>query len=323
MAPEDHGWFQQRLAGYSAGLLDEGEEGAFLEHRAHCEECRQAFDEFMASDEAAPTERGAHIPAAMLARWSRARRSLRGLERAMVREHLRRCPDCRSDLERLGESPEIEFVAALEMRPPPGWRERLFGRPPSSGAARVVEPPPRSRRRQASGPAWVPWVLGGWATAATATAVILLTVNPGSPPSTPVSPDRAIVAEPASPLTLEPVTARARLRSARRGPSGPAPGLVLGEASRFVELEVGALDLPEGDSLRAEIVADGVVIVERALPRPANDGVRVIVGEQDRALAPGPYLLRLIARPGVTAAPARADTTEFSFRIVRPSPETR
>lgn len=320
MAADEHIRFRQRLAAYAAGLLDEGKEEAFLEHRARCEDCRRAFDDFMASDEAAPTERGTHIPAAMLARWSAARRSVRGLERAMVREHLKRCSDCRADLERLGETPEIEFVAALEMQPAPGWRERLFGSPPSSGAARVAEPVKRGRRRQAAGSPWVPWVLGGWATAATAAAVILLTVRPVPSPSPPAPPDRPVATGPTAPLTLEPVGVHARLRSAARGPDGSELRLVLSEESRYLELEVGALDLPEGDSLRAELLAGGVVVVARPLPRAAREGVRVIVGQPHRAFTPGQYRLRLIARP---APPARADTTEFGFRVVRPPPGTR
>lgn len=333
MSADTHARFRRRLPSHAAGLLSESEEREFLEHRAQCEDCRRAFDEFTASDEAALTERGAHIPAAMLARWPLARRQLAGLERAMVREHLRHCDECRGDLERAGHAPELEHLPGYEATPRPlDWRARLFGRPPRSGAARMAEPSegrahgvpaaPGARRAADRPRRWAPWLLGGWATAATTAAVILAVIpprirEPEEPPAPAVPPATAVPAPaPARGYTLEAVTAAARLKTPRRGPSESPTTIVTGEDTRYVQLTVGALDLPEGKALEAGVLVGDRVLMRRVLDRRGSEGVSLVFGRADRALVPGDYTLRLTAPPSA-AGGAAPDTVEFAFRVVR------
>lgn len=181
----EHFWSLSRVLAYRVGLLEEQEERRFLAHLESCQECREALQSL--SDGVTPrgTE-GAHVSAGLIARWDRARSVLRGLERAMVGQHLEGCEDCRRDLEFLGFEPSLapvldtdaEGIAGSvqtaerpgeETRLEPGPAEDRPGRSQEAGTIRAHEP----RERGAGGgwPRWR-WALGGCA--AVATAVVLL-----------------------------------------------------------------------------------------------------------------------------------------------------
>ncbi len=265
--PSDlHAWFLRRLPAFVGGLLAEEEERRFVEHRAGCESCRAAFDAFTASDEFALTERGAHVPAAMLARWPEARRELRGIERSMVRAHLERCDVCRADLERTGQAPVLEFVAELESAPDVGgWRAWLFGRdrgassaargPTDSGAFRVAssEAHPLLRR------GWVRWALGGWAAAATVALVVLVLQPAHTPlgsgdltaslPKAHAPPAGVPAADPAL-RVLPPVRA---LTGATRGSAPPPDPVTLDPTGRFAHVSLPDLFLPDSTTLVLEL----------------------------------------------------------------------
>lgn len=80
-------------------------------HLEQCETCRdlEAPDEL---DVLLVGPSMGHIPASVLARWTEAERTLRGVERELVRGHVLGCADCRNVLARLG------FTPALSELPP-------------------------------------------------------------------------------------------------------------------------------------------------------------------------------------------------------------
>ncbi|OGU00766.1 MAG: hypothetical protein A2W29_13480 [Gemmatimonadetes bacterium RBG_16_66_8] len=184
-----HSWFRARMAAFATGLLGPAEEERFREHRQQCAECRTAFHAMGASDVSAQGL-GQHLPAELVARWSEARRSLRGLERSLVRNHLARCEECRQDLQVLGHAPELEVNPELEEGFEPTASRATFERDsqaeelddldssvdPMRGPSaerpqyviRLVPVRPRPTH------AWLRWALGGWAAAATAAAAVLL-----------------------------------------------------------------------------------------------------------------------------------------------------
>src|SRR5262245_47885862 len=317
-ASDPHGWFRRQLPPYMAGLLSELEEQRFLEHRAQCLSCRQAFDEFTASDEVAPTEGGAHIPAAMIARWPQANRELVGLERALVRAHLKRCRECRGDLERVGYTPELEVVPGLEAElRESGWRAWFSGGQPRSGAARIADrefaaggPTPVRPRRD-----WVPWALGGWATAAT-TAVILLVVNPQHRSAVHVSaPPPATSAAVATPrLVLDSAPAASVLRGTTRSASTAATTIRLGSEARFVRFAMPELYLPDTATVDLSIVGpEGTSLARlRCRSRDLNPPHALLLGHPDVVLAPGTYQLTV-------AAPFAAEPVVgiYEFRLIR------
>ena len=125
---DDHRWARGCLAAAAVGLLPDGQEERLRAHLAACDECRAAWSEQMLAlagegEEVDPSgER--HLPAAMIARWELATRTLDGREREAVQSHLVRCGDCRADLAALGHRPELAVVQAVRPLPRAG---RSFG----------------------------------------------------------------------------------------------------------------------------------------------------------------------------------------------------
>src|SRR5262245_65156030 len=79
---DGHLWVRRRLAAWRAGVLEELEAARVDAHLAACAECRELADAY----DATPTaEAGTHIAASLVSEWPRAQRSLRGMERTLVR----------------------------------------------------------------------------------------------------------------------------------------------------------------------------------------------------------------------------------------------
>ncbi|MCK4548029.1 MAG: zf-HC2 domain-containing protein [Candidatus Eisenbacteria sp.] len=176
----EHSWFRKRFVAFRSGLLEEVEEERFQTHLSECDECRKAWDAYLEGE--VPGETGArHIPSAMVARWDRASGTLRGLERAMVRQHLEHCGQCRQDLEVLGFDPVLPFVPELELQSQmlDAAREETPPKAEESAITRELEPPGghviRIVRQERPGglAAWWNWAFAGWAVAATAAALLL------------------------------------------------------------------------------------------------------------------------------------------------------
>jgi hypothetical protein len=96
-----HDWAVRRLLAYSAGLLPEDELLRLEEHLHGCPECRSRLAPLKP---AAGTSAG-HLPASLIATWSRSSRLLEGLERELVGSHLDECEECRAALEFAGNEP--------------------------------------------------------------------------------------------------------------------------------------------------------------------------------------------------------------------------
>jgi len=185
----DHAWFRARVLAFRLGLLEDSEERALLDHAAECDTCRALLQSFVET-ESTESSRDIHIPSGMIARWERARQELTGLERAMVRQHLGRCADCRRELEFLGFEPTLEHVAGRELETP--TREASEGLPREEETDKerrgskdsVLKRGRRSLVRNR--PLLVRWGVTGWAVAATAAALLLLarTEAPEAPPAT-------------------------------------------------------------------------------------------------------------------------------------------
>jgi GAF domain-containing protein len=116
---------------------------------------REAADQAMGPEaERKAFATGAHIPTDVLVKWEIATRTLRGVERALVREHLESCEECRQDLELLGVRPELRLIPELEPKLPlptfetlgmQGEKESVIGGPrkaPTSLPQPKPSPPP-------------------------------------------------------------------------------------------------------------------------------------------------------------------------------------
>lgn len=181
MSPEsEHAWFCKRVAAFTAGLLDESEEGRFQEHLSMCERCREALETYSARSASRDPDAG-HIPASLMARWDEARLTLRGLERLLVREHLEQCADCRQDLQLLGLQPSLDHVPELE---PSSEIREAAGESGEEGAADRIREDSASagarhpitmvqRGEQRARVSWPRWAFAGWAAVATAAALVL------------------------------------------------------------------------------------------------------------------------------------------------------
>ncbi|MDX2472343.1 MAG: zf-HC2 domain-containing protein [Candidatus Krumholzibacteria bacterium] len=125
---DDHLWGRRQLAAAAVGLLPDTDEERLQAHLSACGECRESWNEQVRAlagegEEADPAgER--HLPAAMIARWPLALRTLNGRERDAVHSHLERCGDCRADLAELGHRPELTVV---QTAPRQARSRRSFG----------------------------------------------------------------------------------------------------------------------------------------------------------------------------------------------------
>jgi hypothetical protein len=98
-----HDWAVRQLLAYSAGLLPEAELTKLEEHLHGCPECRSRLAPLKP---AAGTGAG-HLPASLIATWSRSAPLLEGLERELVETHLEDCGECRDALSFAGVDAEI------------------------------------------------------------------------------------------------------------------------------------------------------------------------------------------------------------------------
>ena len=215
-----HLWVRRRLVARRAGVLDEPDAARVDAHLADCSECRAIADALAPSTTG---EAGTHIAASLMSEWPRAQRTLRGLERALVRRHLERCADCVQDLEALGFEPRLERV--------PEWEGgELAGAGAASEAAAGEPAPTRARIVRIEGAArrsaWRDRAVLAWASIATAAAVLMLVANvrgrlfeggssPLSVPGAPVWSRGVLASGPFSGLSL-------RIAPPPRSLSGPA-----------------------------------------------------------------------------------------------------
>lgn len=315
IASAEHDALRARVLALAAGLLSDAEASDVRAHLATCRECDELSRDLADPPESASD--GAHLPAEMLSHWPVAAATLRGFEREMVRRHLVRCGECREDLQVLGFAPQL----------PDDLAERAAEVAPVTASSHASPAPIRLPRHSRDVRAWI---LGGWATLATAAAILLvlnpestrLPMTPGAPtvPAPPRSPDRS----PQPPATSgadvveipKPITLRSPLRgqgesipSGHADPTGrylsvslPAQGFAIGEAER-VTLEVARHG---GDAL-----------VRREEPASSFARARTLLLSSGEARwTPGRYLLRLVIHPGPNALLMEPETREFAFDVV-------
>lgn len=302
----EHAWFRARLEARALDLLDEGEERRFQAHAESCASCGAALKAHTQS--AARIAREGHIPAGLLARWDRTSKKLRGMARRMVREHLRSCAECRQDLEAIGFRPELEHVAELESDP----EEPAADAPIDPAPVRVVLSPRRP---------WRPWVLGGAAGAALATAAsfLLVTILPAprvtdDEPAIMAPGDSPVPAPPGTGPILDLLPPSGTLAGMLRGPTREITTIGIGPGTRFVHLGVPELFLPDTESVELRVLGpDGVRSAEIRLPyRELHARRTVLYGDPAAALVPGEY--RLVVSAPFSSHP---NLGEFRFRLTR------
>ena len=169
----DVAWFRSRLLPRAAGLLDPDESRRFDDLLARNAACGEIYRAFSEDPGPARPDEARHVPAGLLARWPAARRTLTGLERTLVGEHLASCEQCREDLRVLGFDPALDL---------PALEEPAHGGP-------VVTAQVRTRPRRDPVRGW----LAAWATLATAASILLVALprlrdGGDTPPAGPVQP---------------------------------------------------------------------------------------------------------------------------------------
>ena len=106
-------------------------------HLERCPDCRATHASLRARG-SVEEEPGAHVPPALLLRWGRKESGLRGLERELVRRHVERCTECRTDLEALGYDVEFGTEPASELGFDPVARLAATG-PSENDGSRFVD----------------------------------------------------------------------------------------------------------------------------------------------------------------------------------------
>jgi hypothetical protein len=311
--PDPHDWARQRLIPWRAGLLGDDELSRLVAHLDTCAPCRDHAANL------APEPggmRGAHISSAVLGSWASARRTLRGLERELVRHHLERCVECRQDLEILGYEPRLERIPELETAPAvlaaanapeidAGEEFDAPGRTPSGERAertaviRIVKSTPRPR--------WWQPALIAWSSLATATAVVAIVVHARRPvvegvppPIAAVSPRvenvaraRAVRTDGGLSLRIapRPRSLKAPARGARGGRVNVIP--VMGPVNSLA-LQVRPLNIPDTSLVMVSLLnADGDTLFAVRHRQWEFFPKRVLMIEGDESLAPGQYALVL------------------------------
>jgi hypothetical protein len=105
-----HDWAVRQLLAYSAGLLPEAELLQLEEHLHGCPECRSR----LAPLKPASGTGAGHLPASLIATWSRSAPQLGALERELVETHLAECGECRDALEFAGSEAVIPSESAAD-----------------------------------------------------------------------------------------------------------------------------------------------------------------------------------------------------------------
>jgi hypothetical protein len=263
--------------------------------------CARLHEEF--SRREPEPDAGEHLPAELIARWSKLEPVLQGREREMVMNHLARCDDCRQDLEVLGFS---MAPAAPRLKP---------------SAQRVI------RIVGASAGRWRQRVFAGWAVVASAAALVLALrtgtpvpvqiaqpVDMGAPPVA-LTPDAGSAAPPSGRTTLN-LSAPFELRDVTRGGDvdtvvyhvDPADVYFEVDISRLVEPITGShpIDLvltdPTGMETRQSSTHDALrgrplIVTNNGMP-PATGCYRLEITEKD----PGSpivrtYYFRVVSEP--------------------------
>jgi predicted anti-sigma-YlaC factor YlaD len=142
----DHDWALPRLTAYSVGMLSEDDTLQLEQHLGGCDDCRAR----LGSLQPVPGADAAHLPASLIATWTRSARLLGGLERSLIESHLRSCDSCRATLTFAGHEPFLppqalttahRAVRAAARRPGWGWAWGLSGVAAAAAAWLLVMQP--------------------------------------------------------------------------------------------------------------------------------------------------------------------------------------
>lgn len=290
--PLDHMRAMRLLPALSAQLLSDDSEAAVRAHVAECTECQAALEELSALPDD-PHEGPSHIPSSVLAAWPRVVRELRGLERELVANHLKRCEECRGALSVLGYEPSLSTEIA-----------RTRGRWRSTAAP---------RRREL--------VLGAWAALATAAAIAVAVVpswrlrdeiNANQPPPPELGVEARGSFERAVSLMLA-----GPLRSA-----GDAPVVAQADSlTNVLVLEVPSQAFRHGEveSVLIELCDPQGKVVSSTSEAPAvfDRPHILVIRARGRSWEHGEYVLRLRATPTSTALVRESIERTYPFHLKR------
>ncbi len=146
------------LAALAAGLLPDDARVDARGHLQACAGCTERWTNSLAGREAEGADER-HLPAAMIARWDRARAHLRGVERELVRQHLERCAACRDELLVVGHAHPVSDLVDSAIWAAPGA--------PGASSGGPADRPARHRAAGDRSVRWsLPGVAGGLALAA-------------------------------------------------------------------------------------------------------------------------------------------------------------
>ena len=317
---DPHRWARARFAARRAGLLDDEEERRLAEHLSTCDSCRREWEEDAAvveGDGAPMAGPDTHIPAGVLAAWPRAAKQLRGIERAMVREHLARCAECRQELGLLGHAPELAVVPVLEWK----GEERAAPAaptPPAEPEHKIFVLKSEPRRRD-----WARWAFGSWAAVASAAALLLVLnpelIGPGRQGETPgVTPAPMPAPTPVTPAAPPPgiavVERPLRLQAGVRGETERLPERTIRSDTRLLALAVEPLDLPDRFPVQVSIHREeGGIAVEATITNADLASGRLVLSAGGQTLEPGTYVVRLKGGPAPDAILPEAQVAEYRF----------
>lgn len=248
------------LVSYTLGLLDEENVTRLESHLAGCDECRRTLAALNSEASPAPAD-SIHLPPSVVANWEESIAQFRGVERAMVREHLAECAECRNVLEVLGLEAALPVIPELEGADPAWLEARVPGSLPVSGVSVGGDSPSSAPivtrmkliRLPRSAGAWA-FGAGGWAVAAAVIAVTLLRPAPDDRLADPfaLATPRDGVARPRSGEPVAPPPAPRPLAGTPR----PASTARLSTHADLIPVRRGADPGTPGDSLDADAPAD-------------------------------------------------------------------
>ena len=142
----DHDWALPRLTAFSVGMLSEDDTLQLERHLGDCDDCRAR----LGSLQPVRGADAAHLPASLIATWTRSARLLGGLERSLIESHLHSCDSCRATLTFAGHEPVLppqatttahRAVRAAARRPGWGWAWGLSGVAAAAAAWLLVMQP--------------------------------------------------------------------------------------------------------------------------------------------------------------------------------------
>jgi anti-sigma factor RsiW len=269
-------WFRDHLIAYRLGLLSPEEKVRFEASVTSDPTCRAALDEFGAADPEAPPP-DEHLPAALVAAWPRAQRTLRGFERAMAREHLQGCERCRAEIQFLGFQPELAISPGMEAESESAAPERR---------APVLPKLVESARTWRDG--LFPRLAYSWSALATAAAILLFVRLGGVERQLDLAIAPRLDVSPAVEVTVDPV---------RRDVGAPVQHEIPAGTAQIV-FKLPAIAVPEGASVRIEISMPAGRTVEISsltdadVDRALEEGLRLDAGRG--GLQEGEYQVYLV-----------------------------